>query len=94
MAELARLSRDRGRATPPALTLRNDVRILRSGESAPPSAHAGRVVAGEPAALVDQIAELAACGVEELVLEFLAADGRELDGQMAAFAERVRPRLS
>jgi alkanesulfonate monooxygenase SsuD/methylene tetrahydromethanopterin reductase-like flavin-dependent oxidoreductase (luciferase family) len=94
VAELARLSRDRGRVTPPALTLRSDVRILRSGESAPPSAHAGRVVAGEPAALVDQIAELAACGVEELVLEFLAADGRELDGQMAAFAERVRPRLS
>jgi probable F420-dependent oxidoreductase len=94
VAELARQSRDRGRATPPALTLRNDVRILKPGESAPPSAHAGRVVAGEPAALVDQIAELAACGVEELVLELLAADGRELDEQMAAFAERVRPRLS
>jgi probable F420-dependent oxidoreductase len=94
VAELARLSRARGRATPPALTLRNDVRVLRSGESAPPSAHAGRVVAGEPAALVEQIAELAACGVEELVLELLAADGRELDEQMAAFAERVRPRLS
>ena len=30
----------------------------------------------------------------ELVLEFLAADGGELDAQMAAFAERVRPRLS
>jgi len=94
VAELARQSRARGRATPPALTLRNDVRILRSGESAPPSAHAGRVVAGEPAALVEQLAELAACGVEELVLEFLAADGGELDAQMAAFAERVRPRLS
>jgi probable F420-dependent oxidoreductase len=94
VAELARLSRDSGRATPPTLTLRNDVRILRPGESAPPSAHAGRVVAGEPAALVDQIAELAACGVEELVLELLAADGRELDEQMAAFAERVRPRLA
>jgi hypothetical protein len=52
------------------------------------------VVAGEPAALVEQIAELAACGVEELVLELLAADGRELDEQMATFAERVRPRLS
>ncbi len=94
VAELARLSRARGRATPPALTLRNDVRILRSGETAPPSAHAGRVVAGEPAAVVEQIAELAACGVEELVLELLAADGRELDEQMATFAERVRPRLS
>jgi probable F420-dependent oxidoreductase len=94
VAELARLSRDRGRAIPPALTLRNDVRILRSGESVPPSAHGGRVVAGEPAALVEQIAELAACGLEELVLEFLAGDGAELDAQMVAFAERVRPRLS
>ena len=28
------------------------------------------------------------------VLEFLAADGRELDAQMATFAERVRPRLA
>jgi probable F420-dependent oxidoreductase len=94
VAELARLSQARGRATPPALTLRNDVRILRAGESAPASAHAGRVIAGEPAAVVDQIAELAACGVEELVLELLAADGPELDAQMAAFAERVRPRVA
>lgn len=92
VAELARLSKARGRATPPALTLRNDVRILRPGEAAPASAHAGRVIAGEPAALVDQIAELAACGVEELVLELLAGDGPELDAQMDAFAERVRPR--
>jgi probable F420-dependent oxidoreductase len=94
VAELARLSRARGRATPPALTLRNDVRILRPGEAAPASAHAGRVIAGEPAALVDQIAELAGCGVEELVLELLAADGPELDAQMDAFAERVRPRCA
>src|SRR5207245_3260881 len=35
VAELARLSRDRGRATPPALTLRNDGRILRSGGGSP-----------------------------------------------------------
>ena len=94
VAELARLSRARGRATPPALTLRNDVRILRAGETAPASAHAGRVIAGEPAAVVDQIAELAACGVEELVLELLAADGPELDAQMVSFAERVRPRCA
>jgi probable F420-dependent oxidoreductase len=92
-AELARLCQARGRAVPPALTLRNDVRITRSGESAPPSAHAGRVLAGEPAAVVDQIAELAGCGVEHLVCEFLAADGRELDAQLTLFAERVRPRL-
>jgi probable F420-dependent oxidoreductase len=90
-SELARLCQARGRAVSPALTLRNDVRILRPGESAPASAHAGRVLAGEPAALVDQITEVADCGVEHLVLEFLAADGRELDEQMALFAERVRP---
>jgi probable F420-dependent oxidoreductase len=93
-AELARLCQARGRATPPALTLRNDIRVLRSGQSVPASAHAGRVLAGEPAALVDQIGELAGCGVEHLVLEFLAADGRELHEQLTSFAERVRPQLA
>ena len=90
-AELARLCRESGRADEPTLTLRNDVRLLRARESAPPSAHAGRVVAGEPAAVIDQIRELADCGVEHLVLEFLAPDGRDLDAQMTLFAERVRP---
>lgn len=93
-AEIARLCQARGRTAVPALTLRNDVRILRPGETAPASAHAGRVLAGSPAALVEQIGELAAIGVEHLVCEFLAADGRELEEQMAAFAERVRPRLT
>jgi probable F420-dependent oxidoreductase len=93
-AALARLCQARGRATPPALTLRNDVRLLRPGETSPASTHAGRVLAGDPAALVDQIAELADCGVEHLVCEFLAADGRELDAQMTVFAERVRPALA
>ena len=93
-AELARLCQARGRAVPPALTLRNDVRIVGPGQAAPASTHGGRVLAGEPARLVDQIAELADCGVEHLVLEFLAEDGRELDEQMAAFAERVRPKLA
>src|SRR6188474_3452866 len=45
-AEIARLCQARGRANVPALTLRNDVRILRPGETAPKSAHAGRVLAG------------------------------------------------
>ena len=96
--ELARLCQARGRAVPPALTLRNDVRVFGSaqgpGEAAPKSTHGGRVIAGEPARLVEQISELADCGVEHLVLEFLASDGRELDEQMAAFAERVRPKLA
>jgi len=93
-AEIARLCQARGRASVPALTLRNDVRIVRPGETAPKSAHAGRVLAGSPADLVEQIGELADIGVEHLVCEFLAADGRELEEQMATFAERVRPRLS
>src|SRR5262247_4235407 len=88
VAELARLSRERGRAVAPALTLRNDLRVTAPGEANPASTHGGRVLAGEPARLVEEIAELRACGVEHLVLEFLAADGRELDGQMMAFAER------
>jgi probable F420-dependent oxidoreductase len=94
MAEIARLCREQKRGDVPALTLRNDVKILRAGESAPASTHAGRVLAGEPAALVEQVHELAECGVEHLVLEFLAADGRELEAQMALFAERVRPKLA
>ncbi len=93
-AELMRLCQANHRAVPPALTLRNDVRVLRPGESAPKSAHAGRVLAGEPAALVDQLGELASCGVEHLVLEFLATDGRDLEAQMTVFAERVRPAAS
>jgi len=93
-AEIARLCQARGRAERPALTLRNDVRVVRPGDSAPTSTHGGRVIAGEPAALVESIAELAGCGVEHLVLEFLSADGRELDEQMVVFAERVRPKLA
>jgi probable F420-dependent oxidoreductase len=93
-AEIARLSQARGRPVPPSTTLRNDIHVTRPGHGAPPSVRGGRVLAGAPAALVDQIRELAACGVEHLVLEFLSADGRELDEQMAVFAERVRPRLA
>jgi probable F420-dependent oxidoreductase len=93
MAQLAEICRGRGRSTPPALTLRNDVRLLRPGERAPTSAHAGRVLAGDAAALVDQLRELADCGVEHLVLEFLATDGPDLETQMKDFAEQVRPRL-
>ena len=46
--------------SPPALTLRNDVRVAAPGPDArrPPRTR-GRVMAGEPAALVDQIGELA-----------------------------------
>jgi probable F420-dependent oxidoreductase len=91
--ELMRLCQARGRSTPPALTLRNDVRVLRGGESVPASAHAGRVLGGEAEVLVDLIAELASCGVEHLVLEFLAVDGGDLAEQLERFAEQVRPRL-
>jgi probable F420-dependent oxidoreductase len=93
-AELARLCQMRGRSTPPVLTLRNDLRILRPGEAVPVSTHGGRVLAGEPASLVEQLRELAECGVQHLVLELLAADGRDLDAQLTGFAERVRPRLA
>jgi hypothetical protein len=52
------------------------------------------VLVGEPAALVERLRELEAVGVEHLVIEFLAADGPELDEQMTLFAERVRPGLA
>ena len=52
------------------------------------------MLGGEPAQLVDRIRELAAAGVEHLVLEFLASDAADLDEQIALFAERVRPQLA
>jgi len=39
------------------MTLRNDLRVLRPGRPARASVRGGRVLAGEPAALIDQIAE-------------------------------------
>ena len=93
-AELARLCEGRGRAVPPAVSLRNDLCVLRPGRRAGTSVRGGSVLVGEPAALVERIDELAGCGVEHLVIEVLAADGDGLDEQMALFAERVRPKLA
>jgi alkanesulfonate monooxygenase SsuD/methylene tetrahydromethanopterin reductase-like flavin-dependent oxidoreductase (luciferase family) len=92
--EIGRLCEARGRAVPPAVTLRNDTFVVRPGRRVPPPVHGGSVLAGEPAALVDQIGALSAAGVEHLVLEFLAPDGADLDEQISLFAERVRPQLT
>ena len=91
--ELASLSERFGRAQPPAVTLRNDIRVALDGAETPKSAHAGVVLSGRPEELIGQIEELRQAGVEHLVLEFLSRDGTELDEQMAAFAEQVRPAL-
>ncbi len=91
--ELARLCEARGRARLPAVTLRNDARVLRAGEPLPPPVHGGSVLGGEPALLADRISELGAVGVEHLVLEFLSPDETDFDQQMTLFAERVRPRI-
>ena len=92
-AELKQLCQARGRAQPPVVTLRNDVFMLRAGQTVPPPVHGGSVIAGEPGAIADQLGELREADVEHLVLEFLATDGADLDEQMTHFAERVRPRL-
>jgi probable F420-dependent oxidoreductase len=92
--ELSRLSAERGRAAPPAITLRNDVRVLRRGEAAPAPLHGGRVLAGEPDALADQINALHSAGVEHLVLEFLSPDSADLYEQMSLFTQHVRPALA
>ena len=92
-AELKQLCQARGRAQLPAVTLRNDVFMLRAGQTVPPPIHGGSVIAGEPGAIADQLGDLREAGVEHLVLEFLATDGADLDEQMTLFAERVRRRL-
>jgi len=76
------------------MALRNDLCVLRPGRPAGNSVRGGSVLVGEPAALVERIDELAGCGVEHLVIEFLASDGPDLDEQMVLFAERVRPKLA
>ena len=93
-AELAGLSEAAGRTQPPAITLRNDIRVQLDGTESPPAAHAGSVLSGRPDELVSRIEELRQVGVEHLVLEFLSRDGTELDEQMTAFAEQVRPALT
>ena len=91
-AELARLCKAAGRAMP-AITLRNDLSLVRPGRAPLTNVRGGRVMTGEPAALIDQIAELRECGVEHLVIEFLAVDGDDLTNAMTVFAERVRPAI-
>jgi probable F420-dependent oxidoreductase len=92
-AEIARLCQARARSIPPVLSPRHDVCVLGPGQPARPSARPGHALVGEPPVVIDRLRELADCGAEHVVLEFLAADGRELDAQMIAFAERVRPAL-
>jgi probable F420-dependent oxidoreductase len=92
-AELARLCQAQGRAAPPALAPRHDVCVLGPGQTARPSVRSGHALVGEPPAVLDQLRELADCGAEHVVLEFLAADARELDAQLVTFAERIRPEL-
>jgi alkanesulfonate monooxygenase SsuD/methylene tetrahydromethanopterin reductase-like flavin-dependent oxidoreductase (luciferase family) len=92
-AELARQCQTQGRATPPALAPRHDVCVLGPAQPARPSARPGHALVGEPPAVVEQLHELADCGAEHVVLEFLAADAAELDAQLVAFAERIRPHL-
>ena len=93
-AEIVRLCEARGRTVPPVVTMRIDTCVLQAGRRAPAPIHGDSMLAGEPDALVDKIGELAAAGVEHLVLEFLVSDRAELDEQMALFVERVRPQLA
>jgi probable F420-dependent oxidoreductase len=93
-AEIARLSREQTRSALPALCPRHDVCVLGPSQPLRASARPGHALIGEPPVLIDRLRELADCGAEQVVLEFLAADGQELDTQMVAFAERVRPALA
>lgn len=90
-AEIARLCQARARTEPPVLCPRHDVCVLGPGQPARPSARPGHALVGEPPVVIERLRELADCGARHVVLEFLAADGRELDAQLLAFAERVRP---
>ena len=93
-AEIARLCQRFGRATPPAMTLRIDARLLLDEYPYPRPAHAGHMLVGTPDELLDQIAELREIGVEHLALEFVGRDFADYQAQVEMFATEVRPRLT
>ena len=92
-AEIARLCQRFGRATPPAMTLRIDARLLLDEYPYPTPAHAGHMLVGTPDELLDQIDELREIGVEHLALEFVGRDFADYQAQVEMFATEVRPRL-
>jgi len=92
-AQIEQLCKARGRATPPAATMRIDTHISQGGRPVPSPIHGTSMLQGKPEALVEQIREYAAAGIEHFVLEFLVADGAELDEQMELFVEYVWPQL-
>jgi alkanesulfonate monooxygenase SsuD/methylene tetrahydromethanopterin reductase-like flavin-dependent oxidoreductase (luciferase family) len=93
-AEIAQLCQRFGRAQPPALTLRIDVRLLLDEYPYPEPAHAGHMLVGTPDEMVDQLEELREIGVEHFALEFVGRDFADFQAQIDAFATEVRPRLS
>jgi len=93
-AEIARLCQRFGRATPPAMTLRIDARLLLDEYPYPQPAHAGHMLVGTPDELLDQIAELREIGVEHLALEFVGRDFADYQAQVEMFATEVRPRMT
>lgn len=93
-AEIAQLCQRFGRAQPPALTLRIDVRLLLDEYPYPDPAHAGHMLVGSPDELIDQLEELHEIGVEHFSLEFVGRDFADFQSQIEAFATEVRPRLS
>jgi probable F420-dependent oxidoreductase len=82
------------RATPPAMTLRIDVRLVLDDHPYPQPAHAGHMLVGPPGAIVDQLEELREIGVEHFALEFVGRDFADFQAQIDAFAAQVRPRLT
>ena len=92
-ADILKLCERFGRATPPELTLRIDVRIVLDDQPYPKPAHAGHMLVGSPSEIVEQIEELREIGIEHLSLEFVGRDFEDFTAQVDAFAEQVRPRL-
>ncbi len=92
-ADILKLCERFGRAVPPAMTLRIDMRIVLDDHPYPKPAHAGHMLIGTPPELVEQLEELREIGVEHFSLEFVGRDFADFTAQVDAFAEQIRPRL-
>jgi probable F420-dependent oxidoreductase len=93
-ADILKLCERFGRAVPPTMTLRIDMRIVLDDHPYPKPAHAGHMLIGRPSELVEQLQELREIGVEHFSLEFVGRDFADFTAQVVAFAEQVRPHLS
>jgi probable F420-dependent oxidoreductase len=92
--QLQRLCERFNRSTMPMLAPRLDARLLLDDKGGPAPAHAGHLMEGTAAQMIEQVEEFRSMGVEHLVLEFTGRDVENYFDQIEAFATDVKPHFA